>query len=63
MDAEQDYDLEPSLALLPHVCTLCQDPHHTEGADDDDDGDEDDDEKEDESDDYDVLPLSSHFYL
>ena len=51
MDAEQDYDLEPSLALLPHVCTLCQDPHHTEGADDDDDGDEDDDEKEDESDD------------
>ena len=31
MDAEQDNDLEPSLPLLAHVRTLCQDPHHTQG--------------------------------
>ena len=31
MDAEQDNDLEPSLPLLAHVRTLCQDPHHAQG--------------------------------
>ena len=35
MDAEQDNDLEPSLPLLSHVCSLCQDPHHTQGDDHD----------------------------
>ena len=60
MDAEQNYDLEPSLALLPNVCTLCQDTHHAEGEEDDDGddgdhGDDDEDEEEKEADDYDLL--------
>ena len=51
MDAEQDNDLEPSLPLLAHVRTLCQDPHHTQGGagadyDADDVADADDDEEE-----------------
>ena len=31
MDAESDNDVEPALPLLAHVCTLCQDPHNTQG--------------------------------
>ena len=50
MDAEQDNDLEPSLPLLAHVRTLCQDPHHTQGDfdhADDEVGDEEEDEEDD----------------